>query len=153
MCAYSDAYTYEQGRESFPNSSSHSDTIIFSNENGRIPIPHIPRHIDTTLTLGSYIQQHVSDIAKVDYIKQQKERNSFQRQGYTEILFGVASEDGLTVLLNYVKVELNLSTAIRAKLFVAARIVLSGGVVVSYYLPERLDYPADPWKKEWWFYR
>jgi hypothetical protein len=113
----------------------------------------IPLLSDTSQTISSYISTHVSEFATPDFIKQKKTRNAFQQKAYCSTLFDAICSDGFAALMSYVKMDLNIEFGLVHKTFVAYRIQLLSGGAITYYLPDSWEYPADPWKKEWWYYR
>jgi|WetSurMetagenome_2_1015567.scaffolds.fasta_scaffold520660_2 hypothetical protein len=108
---------------------------------------------DTSQTISSYISSHVSEFATPDFIKQKKTRSVFQQKAYCSTLFDAICSDGFAALLSYVKMDLNIEFGLVHKTFVAYRVQLLSGGAITYYIPDNWEYPADPWKKEWWYYR
>ena len=116
-------------------------------------VPRTSSWIDSLQTFSSYIAQHVEKFAPPEYIKQKKARNGFQRDAYCGTLFDTINSDGLTALLGFCKMQLNVGFSLIHQTFVLHEITLPSGEKISYTLPDSWEYPVDPWKKEWWFYR
>jgi hypothetical protein len=113
----------------------------------------LPKGVDSIQSIPRYIDEHLSELAPRDYIEQKKLLNLMQKQGHIETLFAAVNHDGVTALFGYFKTTLNTSLGFVHRTFEAVRIPLSGGGVLRYNFPDDVDYPLDPWKKEWWYYR
>ena len=76
---------------------------------------------DSSLSLDLFIRRHLAELAPKGYIQQQKIKNLYHRNRYTEILFAASGGDGLMAILSYLKMEMNIEFALLHREFVTIR--------------------------------
>lgn len=98
--------------------------------------------LDSLQSEGQYVLENVDKFATPEYYQRKEVLRSFQRRGYAEILSRVYQQDGLSALLAYIKVKLNIELSLNhAPVYFRTPMKL---------VPLPLDwrFPPDPWKRE-----
>jgi hypothetical protein len=101
--------------------------------------------VDTALTESQYILSHLAEMSPRGYKEQLQTCNDFQRSGYANIAFEIDGGDGLLAFCQLLKTNLEIAFGM---FHVDYAIRLSEEKKIP--LPNNWDFPADPWKREWW---
>jgi hypothetical protein len=110
----------------------------------RAPQPDTAKR-ESVQTVFDYLDQNIAAIAPAKYIDQRKERNEFHRKAFAGVLFDECNNDGISSLLGFIKLQLNINYSMQS----LYRVFWYRG----WPLPDYYGFPVDPWKKEWWSFR
>ncbi len=98
--------------------------------------------LDSLQSESQIIEKNINRLAPPEYFERQETLRSFQRRGYAEVLHSVCRLDGLSAVLAYVKMKLQIEYSLEHAPVGFA--TLTGEWIE---LPIDWRFPADPWKR------
>ena len=98
---------------------------------------------DSAITPYQYLIQNIDKFATPEYYQRKQALRSFQQRGYAEVLINTLEQDGLSALISYLKMVLQIEYSLN---HAPVYYVTKAGELVE--LPIDYDVPEDPWRKE-----
>jgi hypothetical protein len=103
-------------------------------------------HLDSLQTITKYISEHLDKLAPAGFKKQQKVRREFQQRGYSNVLYDVLNQDGLSALFSFIKVNLHIEYSMpHITYWIFPTYPRIGGP--AFPCPDDWSFPENPWKK------
>ena len=102
---------------------------------------------DSLTTVYEYTMKHLAEMTPRELKHQKQIRREFQRRGYSNILLDVINQDGLSALLSYLRVSLQIEYSLLHKTFWIVPPDPRWGIP-GIPFPDDWSFPEDPWKKE-----
>jgi hypothetical protein len=103
--------------------------------------------LDSLQKISDYILLHIDEMAPPGYKKQKEIRRNFQQKGYTNILYDVLNQDGLSALISFLKVNLHIEYSMNHKTYwIFPPIPRNGDPGIPF--PDDWSFPPDPWRKK-----
>ena len=121
---------------------------VFPSYQEQTPRSKYPVDDSLAITKMRNLHQYLLNIRSPELARRKEERRVLQRQGYARMLMDVLNDDGLSALLSYVKVKLQLDFVLSNQ----PPIYLMRGDpkfgIQELVIPEDWSFPADPWNRE-----
>jgi hypothetical protein len=92
---------------------------------------------------GAFIYQHLDKFGCQEYFDRHEVLRSCQRRGYAEILLHLCSDDPLSAIIDYVRLQLQIDYSLNHSLI---RCIYQDGSSLTLTL--NWSYPADPWRRD-----
>jgi hypothetical protein len=103
--------------------------------------------LDSLQKISDYILLHIDEMAPPGYKKQKEIRRTFQQKGYTNILYNVLNQDGLSALISFLKVSLHIEYSMNHKTYwIFPPIPRNGDPGIPF--PDDWSFPPDPWRRK-----
>jgi|GEM_PF-2242665 len=98
---------------------------------------------DSSITPYQYLIKNIDKFATAEYYQRKQALRTFQQRGYAEVLINTLEQDGLSAVISYLKMVLQIEYSLNhAPIFY----VTKARELVE--LPIDYDFPDDPWRKE-----
>ena len=115
-------------------------TAFFGNAHSQELTPEY--FLDSLKSESDVLLENIDKFATPEYYHRKDLLNSFQRRGYFDVLRHLCRTDGLSALLAYLKMKLQIDYSLNHQPIV---IVSLNKELID--LPIDWRFPADPWKK------